>query len=276
MVVTDTYSSAFIRLENANQSLLAGKLAAARSSLSESYNLALSVDNSSLLCKICLSGVTYKILEGRLDSSEKENENQKSFLDADAASVLLEAESFAGRSEEKQLLLDLCAVYEIKLKISDEKSTGALSPEEKVNFISILEQSEKSVSKEPYYHGFLERTRGDVFMELKDYKSAFSSYVAAASVHTKSRYIYEIGLDWYGAARASSLDGDKARSVSSIENALKYDRDAENTEAISLDYLAYSKILLKGNSSQEDVKKAEMLKNLSEKIYAAGKDSSAF
>ncbi len=276
MLVTDTYNAAYTQLESANQNLLAGRLSSAHSCLTESYNLALSVDNPSLLCKICLSGVTYKILESRLNQTEAESKNQKSFLDADAASVLLEAKSFAARSSEKLMLLDLCDVYEVKSKISDSKSSETLSAQDKKNFISILDKSEKSVSKEPYYHGFLERTRGDVFMELNDYKNALSSYVSAASIHTKSRYVYEIGLDWYGAARASSLGGDKNEAVSSIEKALKYDRDAENTGAISLDYLAYSKILLKGNPTEEDVKKAEMLKNLSEKIYAAGKDSSAF
>lgn len=90
--------------------------------------------------------------------------------------------------------------------------------------------------------------------------------VSAAENHTKSRYIYEIGLDWYNAARTSSLFGDKSGDISSIENALKYDRDAENSAAIPVDYLAYSKILLKENPSEEDVKKFKPLKELSERV----------
>jgi len=54
--------------------------------------------------------------------------------------------------------------------------------------------------------------------------------------------------------------------VSAIENALKYDRDAENSLALSLDYLAYSKILLKGEPTESEIKKAKELENISEKI----------
>lgn len=313
MLVTDTYTLAHSRLENANNELLSGKLSAAKRSLSESYSLAVSVDSTALLTKICLSGVSYKILENQLGdnsdsekskslesnfassnsesekselSSEKSKSDgtgyldfassnfvseksasiqteKKSFLDGDLSSILGEAKSFAHRSSEKDALLDLCALYEVRVKLSDEKN---LSESEKKNLLEILSQCEKSVSKEPYYAGFLSRTRGDVYVSLSDFKNAEKSYLEAAQIHTKNRYLYEIALDWYGAARACSLGGDKNRAVNAIENALKYDRDAENSAALALDYLAYSKILLKGEPAESEIKKAEELEKISEKI----------
>ena len=132
MLVTDTYTLAHSRLENANNELLSGKLSAAKRSLSESYSLAVSVDSAALLTKICLSGVSYKILEKQLgDNSDSEKSpsiqtEKKSFLDGDMDSVLGEAKSFARRSSEKDALLDLCALYEFRvmlarLHISNEK-----------------------------------------------------------------------------------------------------------------------------------------------------------
>lgn len=278
MVVTDTYELAYSRLESANEDLLSGKLQNARMNLSQSYNLALSIDNAPLLCKVCLSGVSYKILESQVQNqNETENQNSneesqkisaysKSFLDEKIDFVLGEAKSAANRSTDRKPLLDLCKVYEVQKNLVDLDSDKTFDGK---NLLAILDSSEKSVSKEPYYLGYLERTRGDVFMKMNDFEGARKSYLSAAEIHRKSRYIYEIGLDYYKAARASSLSGDKKNAVSAIENALKYDRDAENSAAISLDYLAYSKILLKGNPMEEDVKKAESLKNLSEKIAAA-------
>lgn len=314
MLVTDTYTLAHSSLENANNELLSGKLSAAKRSLSESYSLAVSVDSAALLTKICLSGVSYKILENQLgdNSDSKESKNsesefaspsnlesqksesakseissensksdgnvssglvsekstsiqaeKKSFLDGDLNSILSEAKSFARRSIEKDALLDLCALYEVRIKLSNEKN---LSESEKRNLLEILSQCEKSVSKEPYYGGFLSRTRGDVYVSLSDFKNAEKSYLEAAQIHTKNRYLYEIALDWYGAARACSLVGDKSGAVNAIENALKYDRDAENSAALALDYLAYSKILLKGEPTESDVKKAKELENISAKI----------
>lgn len=272
MVVTDTYELAFSRLSSANEDLLSGKLQNARSNLSQSYNLALSIDNASLLCKVCLSGVSYKILESQVQN-QNENENQKksafskSFLDEKIDFVLDEAKFAANRSADRKSLLDLCKVYEVQKNLTDLNLGKTFDGK---NLLAALDSSEKSVSKEPYYLGYLERTRGDVFMKMNDFSNARKYYLSAAEIHTKSRYIYEIGLDYYKAARASSLSGDKENAVSAIENALKYDRDAENTAAISLDYFAYSKIILKGNPTEEDVKKAESLKNLSEKIAQAG------
>ncbi|MDY2844246.1 MAG: hypothetical protein SOT81_09730 [Treponema sp.] len=319
MLVTDTYTLAHSRLENANNELLSGKLPAAKRSLSESYSLAVSVDSAALLTKICLSGVSYKILENQLgdNSDSKESKNsesdfasssnlefqksesakseissensksggnvssalvsekslsiqteKKSFLDGDLNSILSEAKSFARRSSEKDALLDLCALYEVRVmltrvRLSNEKN---LSESEKRNLLEILTQCEKSVSKEPYYGGFLSRTRGDVYVSLSDFKNAGKSYLEAAQIHTKNRYLYEIALDWYGAARACSLGGDKSGAVNAIENALKYDRDAENSAALALDYLAYSKILLKGEPTESEIKKAKELENISEKI----------
>ncbi len=313
MLVTDTYTLAHSRLENANNELLSGKLSAAKRSLSESYSLAVSVDSAALLTKICLSGVSYKILEKQLgDNSDSEKSKKleadftvsklesekseisseklksggnvssnlvsekspsiqsekKSFLDGDMDSVLGEAKSFARRSSEKDALLDLCALYEVRVmltrwRLSNEKN---LSEAEKKNLLEILSQCEKSVSKEPYYGGFLSRTRGDVYVSLSDFKSAEKSYLEAVQIHTKNRYLYEIALDWYGVARACSLGGDKNGAVNAIENALKYDRDAENSLALALDYLAYSKILLKGEPTESEIKKAKELENISEKI----------
>lgn len=311
MLVTDTYTLAHSRLENANNELLSGKLPAAKRSLSESYSLAVSVDSAALLTKICLSGVSYKILENQLgdnsDSKKLESDfasssnlesqkseifseksksdgnvssalvsekslsiqtEKKSFLDGDLNSILSEAKSFARRSSEKDALLDLCALYEVRVmltrvRLSNEKN---LSESEKRNLLEILTQCEKSVSKEPYYGGFLSRTRGDVYVSLSDFKNAEKSYLEAAQIHTKNRYLYEIALDWYGAARACSLGGDKSGAVNAIENALKYDRDAENSVALALDYLAYSKILLKGEPTESEIKKAKELENISEKI----------
>lgn len=275
MVVTDTYELAYSLLESANEDLLSGNLQNARMNLSRSYNLALSIDNAPLLCKVCLSGVSYKILESQIqnenqnlnEENKKKSAFSKSFLDEKIDFVLDEAKSAANRSADRKSLLDLCKVYEVQKNLADLNSEKTFDGK---NLLAALNSSEKSLSKEPYYLGYLERTRGDVFMKMNDFSSARKSYLSAAEIHTKNRYIYEIGLDYYKAARASSLSGNKENAVSAIENALKYDRDAENTAAISLDYLAYSKILLKGNPAEEDVKKAESLKNLSEKIAQAG------
>ena len=152
-----------------------------------------------------------------------------------------------------------------------ELNNGKISSQDAKNYVSMLEKVKSSILKEPYYLAYLARTTGDILMASEDFESARKSYEKAAKIHTKERYLLEIGLDWYCAARASSQNGQKTEAIAAIQNALKFDRDAENTKGIASDYMAYSKILLKGNPSEEERKFAEELAVWSVKILDAGK-----
>ena len=65
----------------------------------------------------------------------------------------------------------------------------------------------------------------------------------------------------YGADSTGGND-----STTAIQNAIKYDKDAENTIGIALDYKAYSKILLRGSPSEEEMILAAELHEWGEKI----------
>ena len=119
-----------------------------------------------------------------------------------------------------------------------------------------LRNAEKALAKEPYYLAHSYRAFGDVYIRSKKYDLAVENYSKAAAIHTKNRYLFEIGTDWYGAARAYSLSGKKAEAISAMENALKYDRDSENSSAIAFDYFALAKIQMKGSVSVDDKKNA--------------------
>ena len=101
------------------------------------------------------------------------------------------------------------------------------------------------------------------------YDAAQKNFAEAARIHTNDRYLVEIGLDWYCLARAYSLGGKKSDAISAIQSALKYDKDAENTSGIASDYIAYSKILLKDNPTDEEKKLSEELALWGEKILNA-------
>jgi tetratricopeptide (TPR) repeat protein len=106
-------------------------------------------------------------------------------------------------------------------------------------------------------------------MLSKQYDEAKKSFVAAEKIHNSERYLIETALDWYCIARACSMDGKKSEAVDAILKALKYDKDAENTNGIASDYNAYSRILLKGNPTEAEKKRAEELAEWSQKILKA-------
>jgi len=264
MLVTDTRDLSYSQLDGANLSLSEENYERAFNQLNSAYNLALSVDNTELLCKISLSAIILKINCKNLSElipaiNLKNSSEAKSFLAQSKEEILQDAKKFASRSDEadKKFLSDLCVIYDVKIQLAND--TGK-------NYASLLEGVKATVSKEPYYSAFLERTLGDVFMADEKYSDACLHYEEAAKIHTKNRYLLEIGTDYYSASRAYSQNGQKKEAVSAIKMALKYDKDAENTLGIVADYLAYSKILLKGNPTEEEkLLSAELLK-WSEKI----------
>ena len=234
MQISSNYQKASNRYEKANAQLITGEFNNAGANLSQAYDIAVCIDSEELLCKICLSAVVYK-------SSAKES--AQFFTDKTESDLLKEAKQYASYSE-NNLLLQICKIYEAKIFGTEE-------------YIKELESIEKNLSKEPFYQGYLFRTLGDLYSNKKDYATAAVEYKKAAEIHTKNRYLYEVGLDWYYAARSYSLAGNKKEAVSAIKNALKYDRDAENSAAIASDYKAYAQILSKHSPSQEEALQAE-------------------
>ncbi len=269
MLVTDISSKANERYETANGELVAGQFEKAAVHLTQAYNLAVSVDASELLCKICFSGIVYKIDVKSLDVNVKGSRNfiqtedlSDSFLNYSADKILSDAEVFAKRSSSGDILLRIHQLYKVKLELAKKGKDYAA-------YLLALSKIEKEISKEDYYLGYLYRTKGDIHAFSGDYASAEKCYIEAADIHTKSRYLMEIGLDWYSMASCRSLSGNKQGAREAILMALKYDRDAENAGAIALDYYALSKILLKGSPSQKEKEDARAACLWASEIYEA-------
>lgn len=278
MVVTDVSNLACSQLDEANSRIAEENYIRAFNLLSSAYKLALSIDNTELLCKIMLSGVILKI-----DCPEFQDEffglevsdssSARSFLVMSKEEILESAKNIVRFSNEKDknLLYSLCTVYEVKMLLEDGKSAfgeEGLS-NAALSLLAKLDTARPFISKEPYYHGYFWRTRGEIFMLSKQYDEAKKSFVAAEKIHNSERYLIETALDWYCIARACSMDGKKSEAVDAILKALKYDKDAENTNGIASDYKAYSRILLKGNPTEAEKKRAEELAEWSQKILKA-------
>ncbi|MBO4404606.1 MAG: hypothetical protein J5780_04670 [Treponema sp.] len=261
MQVSDVSAKADERYETAVSELSSGQFEKAYSHLTQAFNYAVSVDASDLLCKICLSGVVYKIDVDVL--GEIKAPPEKSFLNSSAEKILSDALVFARRSSDPEVLSSVQKIYEIKLALAKKETRYD-------EYLSVLDSVEKSISKEIYYTGYVYRTKGDIFVLKGNYKDAEENYLKAANLHTKNRYLSEIGMDWYSVARSRSLSGQKDAALEAVKLALKYDRDAENTPAIALDYMAASRILLKGNPSAKDKEEAFSLALWAAEIYEAG------
>ena len=263
MVNTLVAEEADRTFETANKALASGDMRKAANSLLSAYKLAFSIDDTDLLTRVCLSSISFKL--NAQSTGYDESHLDKTYLAATADELLEKAQMFAefpGNSN-GTVLSAVCRIYAVRLALSQEKTAY---PE----YLSTLTSLEKPLAKEANHLAQLYRTKGDVYMRSSNYGSARDYYQKAADVHTKNKVLGEIGMDWYNVARSCSLGDKKKDAVSAIEQAIKYDRDAENTSGLGSDYLAYAKILMKGNPSSDEKKKARVFADWAASIYEAG------
>lgn len=261
MLINDIASTADEYFETANGFLTEGKLNEAGKYLEDAIKLSTSIDDTDLLCRASLSAIVYKLYD--VGNNLNDTTSIKYFNGKTAQNLLEDAKEYASRTARSALLNDVCKIYEARILISSSPSNAQMA-------VQKLLGVEKSLSKEPFYLGYFYRTQGDAYFLQKDYQNADKCYLLASDVHIKNRYLFEIGVDYYSSAQARSLNGNKQAALDSIANALKYDKDAENTSAIAADYLAYAKILSKDNASKDEFLSAKKAALWAKQIYSAG------
>jgi tetratricopeptide (TPR) repeat protein len=249
MIITEKYDLASIQLEDGTRALACGDFVNADKHLTDAGTLALSIDNPDLLVKIFLSRIAWQTtVNGKAGEEE-------------ALQFLERARLEAERSSEKEMFRAVCDIYEAHILVCCTDQTDKA--------VSLLLENERAVEKEPFYQGFLYHTLGDALAAQKKYGEADNVYLKAAGLHTKNRYLQEIGHDWYAAASVRSLGGNKKSAFDAIGQALTYDRNAENTAAIASDYLAAARILVKEPATADDKKEAVAEARYAAVIYRA-------
>lgn len=263
MKIYETYDVASQLYQNANTLITIGNYTDAATNLQQAYTMAVSIDCSSLVSKICLSGVSLKLAVPK-DFKMPAITSGLPILHLESANLYSMAVDAAERSDEKDFLVAVCKIFRAQIYLKNKIVS------EYDSILDDLRSSEKAVSKDPFYSGILDRTLGDLYAVEKKYSQAADCYRKACKVHLDNRYVYEIGQDYYYLARVQSLNGDKKSACDSILSALKHDRDSENTSAIATDYYAYASILIKEPYTKSDMEKALSAANSSALIFAAG------
>src|SRR5574344_1127070 len=184
-----------------------------------------------------------------------------------AQAMLDEAKKYAARSSDPDTLGAICSLYEARLLIGGK---DAPSSESISQALSLCNMVESKLQKQKEYLAYLYRTRGELYALQHNSADAEKQFLAAASLHTSERYLSEIGLDWYLAAKAYAAEGKKSEAVQALNQALSYDRLDENTAGIGADYYGLAAVLLKGAPTVEEKKQAAEYAKYSAAVYEAG------
>ncbi|MDR2897707.1 MAG: tetratricopeptide repeat protein [Spirochaetaceae bacterium] len=226
--------------EQGNRSVFLGDTASGEASYAQAWKIAMSIDDNVLLCSISLSRVNAAL-------TAKDS--------AAAEGFLLAADDFAAASGQQSLSL-ICTVYRARLLVFTGSAAEALS---------ITETAISALGKDTFNLALAWRTKGEALSLLERWQEAETAFLEAAKLHTKNRYLNEIGQDWYLTAQARSLSGRYEEALSALDSAVTYDRLAENSSGLGMDYYARSVILRKLGRPEE----AEAARRRSDDIFTA-------
>ncbi len=243
MQVSTIYSSAAEMIESANGSILTGEYEKAAFFLTAAENQAMSIDNYDLLsavalarCSLCLSYNPPKI---------EQAENQVTL-----------AQSYIKNCTNPVKQKSIVELSRVRVEVAKAGLDQDGSAVSYTSLLSKLEENKKGVKGDPYYETQFVEVSGDVYKLGGKYADADKAYTAAAKGFTDNRYLSEIGICWYKAAQVRSLGGNKDSALAAMEQAIYYDRAAENSMALGTDYYAVGLILLKGNPNATEKQKA--------------------
>lgn len=255
MQVSTIYSTAYEMIESANACILSGDYDKAGFFLSAAENQAMSIDNYDLLTDASLARCSLSLSVNPPDIETAER-------------YVRFAQGFVKNCVNPKKQQALVALNEVRI----ETAKGNLDENANVNISALLnklEENKKDVKGDPYYEAQFTLAQGDAYKLKKDYVQADKSYTAAAKEFTDNRYLSEIGISWYKAAQARSLAGNKDDAIKAMEQAIFYDRAAENSLALGTDYYAVGLILAKGSPTPGEKERAVEAFTHSAEIFTA-------
>ena len=244
MQVSTVYSSAAEMIESANACILSGDYDKAGFFLSAAENQAMSIDNYDLLTSASLArcSLNLSLNPPQIETAQKYVDYAKGFV------------KNCSDPKKQQAIVELS---QARVSIAQGSYNGN------------LEEIKKELKSDDYYSSQVLQVEGDVYKLKNDYTAADKSYTAAAKAFTDNRYLSEIGICWYKAAQARSLAGNKDGALQAMEQAIYYDRAAENSLALGADYYAVGLILTKGNARDSEKERARQAFTHSAEIYAS-------
>jgi tetratricopeptide (TPR) repeat protein len=206
----------------ANKEADQGNYTEALNLLSEAWRLAVLSDRPQLRIRVNLSRGNVLYALGRITEAEK------IWKEAEAEALFAQEPSLAAASRAYRLRSQLLA--------------GSIDPQE-ARALIMAEQDALKSDKLLSAVGWT--VRGLAEKELGLYEEAERSVGNALSIHEKERYLEQAAYDWYLIASIRSVNGDYAAAIAALNQAINFDRRAENSFGLAMDWAAMGNVFLK-------------------------------
>ncbi len=251
MFMTTIQDSCKETIETANSFILSGNYEQAEELFSKAQTQAISIDNYDLLLSISLAHVSLF-----LSYNPPAIERAKAYLTQSYDLV-----PYTRNTNESNLL---CGMAEARILIAQNDIKNNYE-----DIVDKIDNAKKVFKDKPYNHAQCNSILGDIYRLSGNYKEANKIYNEAAKLFTDNLYLSEIGITWYKIAQNHSQYGNKKEALEALNNAIYYDRCAENSMALGADYYIKAVILLKGDPSKAEKESAKTSLLHSAEIYNA-------
>jgi tetratricopeptide (TPR) repeat protein len=216
------------QLQLANTEADRGNYAEALSLLAEAWRLAVSTDRPALRIRVSISrGNVLFYLGRRQEAEELWGEAQK---EAEAA--------------DDKVLAAVCRIYR------QRSALGAAAAEET---LAAVRAELPNVKSDKLFTALAWTVIGLAEKELGLFGDAEKSIRNALSIHESGRYLEQAGYDWYLIASVRSVAENYRGALDALDAALGFDRRAENTFALGMDWIARGDVLRKMGEEDEAV-----------------------
>ena len=217
--------------------------------LNEALRLAVTTDRPALRIrvKLALANVQYSL--GRTAEAEK---------------IWREAENEAKFGQE-QLLASACRIYRARSLLL----AGRVDPEET---LALVHAEQGNLKQDKQLLAVSWTVKGMAEKELGRYAEAERSVNNALAIHTKENYLEQAGYDWYLIASIRSVSGNYRGANQALNRALHYDRRAENTFGLAMDWAAmgdvYRKLENENSAARSYRRSAEIFRAMDKHDHA--------
>jgi tetratricopeptide (TPR) repeat protein len=215
------------QLELANRAADQGRYAEALELLQEARRLAVRADDPKLLIRTSLSRGNILFYLGRTGEAE---ELWTAALD----------EALAAGDEE------LAAVSRVYMARS-----GLLGGVSDAGTVRTQVREELSRIKSPLHTALAWIVAGLAEKELGRWNDGENALKNALGIHQKHNYLEQAAYDWYLIASIRSVAGDYSGALEALDEALAFDRRAENTYGLGMDWFARGEVQRKAGNTAE-------------------------
>jgi len=195
--------------------------------LNEAWRLAVTTDRPALRIRVNLARASVLFSLGRTAEAEK---------------IWRDAEIEATFSREP-LLASACKIYRARSLLL----VGRADPAET---LALVQTEQANLKNDKLFYAVSWTVKAMAEKELGRYAEAEKSVMNALSIHEKGNYLEQAGYDWYLIASIRSVAGNYDGALQALNRALQFDRRAENTFGLAMDWAALGDVFRKrGNEN---------------------------